>query len=73
MKNNMKKSQVPMDTSIYLPERTVFAMNNDAIQQLGSVFDWTYGANGFSEEEMMLATMQAIKNPTWWSNMMMPG
>ena len=57
-----------MDTSNYIPEPTAFA-NNDAIL---SAFDWIYGANNFSDEEM-LATMQAIKNPTWWSNMMMPG
>jgi len=58
-----------MDTSIYMPEAT-FA--NNGANPLGSTFDWTYGANVFSDEEM-LATMQAIKNPTWWSNMMMPG
>lgn len=62
-------SQVPMDTSNYIPEPTTAFASNDAIQ---SAFDWIYGANGFSDEEM-LATMQAIKNPTWWSNMMMPG
>ena len=27
---------------------------------------------GLSEEEM-LATLRAIGNPNWWSNMMMPG
>lgn len=47
-----------------MPEPAAFA--DDAM--LGSAFDWT----NFSDEEM-LATMQAIKNPTWWSNMMMPG
>ena len=57
-----------MDTSNYMPEPTALA-SNEAIQ---STFDWIYGANNFSDEEM-LATMQAIKNPTWWSNMMMPG
>ena len=70
--NNMKilfLSQVPMDTSNYIPVLTTTFGSNDAIQ---SAFDWIYGANGFSDEEM-LATMQAIKNPTWWSNMMMPG
>ena len=48
------------------------AFTNNGTAQLESTFDWTYGANVFSDEEM-LATMQAIKNPTWWSNMMMPG
>ncbi|KAF9039281.1 fungal-specific transcription factor domain-containing protein [Panaeolus papilionaceus] len=36
-----------------------------------SDLDMTY-VGGVSEEEM-LATMQAIKNPDWWQNMMMPG
>ncbi|KAF8804042.1 hypothetical protein BYT27DRAFT_7194756 [Phlegmacium glaucopus] len=63
--------QVPMDTSMYMPEAT-FATNTNGANPLGSTFDWTYFSNGFSDEEM-LATMQAIKNPTWWSNMMMPG
>ena len=54
---------------MYAPGATAFA--NEAVQ-LGSAFDWTYGVNSFSDEEM-LATMQAIKSPTWWSNMMMPG
>lgn len=55
-----------MDTAMYTPEAVGFT-NNGASQ----AFDWTL-VNGFSDEEM-LATMQAIKNPTWWSNMMMPG
>jgi len=56
--------QVPRDTSNYIPEPTT-AFASDGIQ---SAFDWTYGENGFSDE-----VMQAIKNPTWWSGMMMPG
>ncbi|KAF7311314.1 hypothetical protein MKEN_01033100 [Mycena kentingensis (nom. inval.)] len=28
---------------------------------------------GLPEEEQMLATMQALKNPAWWDSMMMPG
>lgn len=27
----------------------------------------------YSSDEEMLATMQVIKNPSWWQNMMMPG
>jgi len=65
--NQASLGQVPMDTAMYTPEAVGFT-NNGASQ----AFDWTYGVNGFSDEEM-LATMQAIKNPTWWSNMMMPG
>ncbi|KAF9074252.1 hypothetical protein BDP27DRAFT_1416550 [Rhodocollybia butyracea] len=29
--------------------------------------------NAVGEEEIPLATMQALKNPAWWQNMMMPG
>ncbi|KAJ6632448.1 hypothetical protein B0H10DRAFT_1771021 [Mycena sp. CBHHK59/15] len=28
---------------------------------------------GLPDEEQMLAAMQALKNPAWWDNMMMPG
>jgi len=55
-------------TPVYVPEAT-FA-TGEAIE-LSTDFDMGYGG-GFSDEEM-LATMQAIKNPDWWSNMMMPG
>jgi len=59
-----------METPIYMPEAT-FATSTGQIH-FGSDFDMSYGGNGFSDEEM-LATMQAIKNPAWWQNMMMPG
>jgi len=68
--NQASLCQVPMDTAMYTPEAVGFT--NNGANRLGSGFDWTYGVNSFSDEEM-LATMQAIKNPTWWSNMMMPG
>ena len=62
-----------MDTAMYVLEEggTTTTFTNGA-NHFESTFDWTYGANTFSDEEM-LATMQAIKNPNWWSNMMMPG
>ncbi|KAJ3509576.1 hypothetical protein NLJ89_g5151 [Agrocybe chaxingu] len=59
-----------MDTPIYMPEAT-FAAGTGAIH-FAADFDMAYEGNSFSDEEM-LATMQAIKNPAWWSNMMMPG
>ncbi|KAF8907042.1 hypothetical protein CPB84DRAFT_1878586 [Gymnopilus junonius] len=59
-----------METPIYMPEAT-FATSTGQIS-FGSDYDMSFGANGFSDEEM-LATMQAIKNPSWWQNMMMPG
>lgn len=55
-------------TPIYRPEAT-YALGNGPIQFSG---DLDMGVNGFSDEEM-LATMQALKNPLWWQNMMMPG
>ncbi|KAH9475248.1 Protein priB [Psilocybe cubensis] len=58
-----------METPIYMPEAT-FATSTGQIH-FGADFDMTYGGV-FSDEEM-LATMQAIKNPAWWQNMMMPG
>ena len=59
-----------LETPIYTPEVT-FGLGGTGQIFLGSDFDMSL-ANGFSEEEM-LATMQAIKNPAWWQNMMMPG
>ncbi|KAJ8689224.1 hypothetical protein PTI98_013267 [Pleurotus ostreatus] len=61
-----------ISTPIYRPEAT-FSAGSGPIQ-FGSDFDMLmFGTeNGVSEEEM-LATMQALKNPVWWQNMMMPG
>ncbi|KIM44248.1 hypothetical protein M413DRAFT_443269 [Hebeloma cylindrosporum] len=59
-----------MDTPIYMPEAT-FAASTGQID-FGADYEMSYGGNMFSDEEM-LATMQAIKNPAWWQNMMMPG
>lgn len=59
----------PAETPIYTPEATFAAGNGGPIQFTD--FDMS-GPSTFSEEEM-LATMQAIKNPAWWANMMMPG
>jgi len=59
-----------MDTTpIYQPEAT-FSAGTGAIH-FGSELS-AFGSNGVSDEEM-LATMQALKNPAWWENMMMPG
>ncbi|KAJ8522831.1 hypothetical protein ONZ45_g676 [Pleurotus djamor] len=61
-----------ISTPIYRPEATYSAGTGPI--QFGSDFDMVlFGTeNGVSEEEM-LATMQALKNPVWWQNMMMPG
>jgi hypothetical protein len=53
------------DTPIYRPEATYAGPI-----QFGSEMDLGTGLPG---EEQMLAAMQALKNPAWWDNMMMPG
>jgi hypothetical protein len=63
------------DTPIYRPEAT-YTLGSGPIEFGGSgdIGPLALGSstNGFSDEEM-LATMQALKNPQWWSTMMMPG
>lgn len=61
-----------MDTTpIYEPE-TTFSASTGAIHFGSDLGLSAFGSNGVSDEEM-LATMQALKNPAWWENMMMPG
>ncbi|KAF5376493.1 hypothetical protein D9615_008666 [Tricholomella constricta] len=61
-----------MDTTpIYQPEATFSAVTG-AIHFGSDLGLGAFGSNGVSDEEM-LATMQALKNPAWWENMMMPG
>lgn len=57
-------------TPVYLPEIT-YAAGAGAIQ-FGDSNMLGLDGNAVGEEEM-LATMQALKNPAWWQNMMMPG
>lgn len=58
-------------TPIYRPEAT-FSTGNGAIHFVSDLGFPSLGSNGMSDEDM-LATMQALKNPAWWQNMMMPG
>ena len=58
-------------TPIYRPEAT-FSAGAGAIHFVSDPGLSLFGNNGMSDEEM-LATMQALKNPAWWQNMMMPG
>ncbi|RDB22039.1 Protein priB [Hypsizygus marmoreus] len=61
-----------MDTTpIYQPEAT-FSAGTGAIHFGSDLGLASFGSGGVSDEEM-LATMQALKNPAWWQNMMMPG
>lgn len=55
---------------MYHPEVT-YAAGAGAIQ-FGDSNMLGLDGNAVGEEEM-LATMQALKNPAWWQNMMMPG
>lgn len=56
---------------IYQPEPS-YTLGNPAIDFDASGDLGPTGSATFSDEEM-LATMQALKNPQWWSTMMMPG
>ncbi|KAM6499620.1 hypothetical protein JOM56_005128 [Amanita muscaria] len=53
--------------SVYTPETAIMCdsvidMNNDFLME-----------NGLLSDEELLATMQILKSPAWWQNMMMPG
>ncbi|KAJ3730753.1 fungal-specific transcription factor domain-containing protein [Lentinula raphanica] len=67
--NFMVQIQNPSSTPMYHPEVT-YAAGAGAIQFGDSNM---LGLDGNAGEEEMLATMQALKNPAWWQNMMMPG
>jgi hypothetical protein len=58
-------------TPIYQPEAT-FSTGTGGMHFVSDLGYSSPGSNGMSDEEM-LATMQALKNPAWWQNMMMPG
>ncbi|KAF9443388.1 hypothetical protein P691DRAFT_679620 [Macrolepiota fuliginosa MF-IS2] len=60
-----------LQTPIYRPEAT-YNSGTGAIH-FGSDMELAVLGNSYSPDEEMLATMQAIKNPSWWQNMMMPG
>ena len=68
--NVFNRTPEKVETPIYEPEATYTA--DAGTNHFGNLdLDFGFG-NGVSEEEM-LATMQALKNPAWWQNMMMPG
>lgn len=60
-----------LQTPIYRPEAT-YSSGTGPIH-FGSDMELAVMGNSYSPDEEMLATMQAIKNPSWWQNMMMPG
>ncbi|KAI5120043.1 hypothetical protein M0805_000293 [Coniferiporia weirii] len=71
-------SSTPMDTPIYEAEAT-YAVGTGPLElssadamQLGGM-GGALGAFGSMQDEDMLATMHAIKNPAFWEDMMMPG
>ena len=65
------KTNQAMDAPVDVPEAT-FSTSAATEIQFDADYEMSFGGTVFSEEEM-LATMQAIKNPAWWQNMMMPG
>lgn len=56
------------DTPVYMTDAT-FAAGAGQVS-FGSGFE-PYGASG--SDDMSLAPMQALKNPAWWQDFMMPG
>ncbi|KAL0948305.1 hypothetical protein HGRIS_010897 [Hohenbuehelia grisea] len=66
------EKQAFANTPVYRPEATYSASTGPI--QFGGDFDMMlFGTENQVSEEEMLATMQALKNPGWWQNMMMPG
>jgi hypothetical protein len=67
--NSSEKSNTPTYASgpgfVTSTTPVEFDMNGDYGMDFGS-------GNGLSDEEM-LATMQALQNPAWWKDVMMPG
>lgn len=63
--------QQALQTPIYRPEATYNSGSGPI--HFGSDTELALLGNGYSPDEEMLATMQAIKSPSWWQNMMMPG
>jgi hypothetical protein len=62
---------------VYEPEGT-FAFGGPidfGTSAMSSAYSFDFGSPNSSGtlDEEMLATMQTLKNPAWWSNMMMPG
>lgn len=68
--NGVQQSQT-IQTPIYRQEAT-YDVGAGHIH-FGSDMELAVMDVGYSADEEMLATMQAIKNPSWWQNMMMPG
>lgn len=66
--SHQQQRPVAQDTPIYMTEAT-FAAGAGQVS-FGSGFE-PYGASG--SDDMNLAPMQALKNPAWWQDFMMPG
>jgi len=69
--NGMQTQAQNLQTPIYRPEAT-YSSGTGPIH-FGSDMELAVMDSSYSPDEEMLATMQAIKNPSWWQNMMMPG
>jgi hypothetical protein len=62
-----------VDTPIYRPEATYTLGTPIEFGGSGDMGSLGLGSTNLFSDEEMLATMQALKNPQWWSTMMMPG
>lgn len=69
--NTMQPQVQSVQTPIYRPEATYNSGTGPI--HFGSDMELAVLGSGYSPDEEMLATMQAIKSPSWWQNMMMPG
>lgn len=59
-------------TPVFRPEAT-YTAGAGAIQFDVDPTLMDFEGHGSTDGSEMLATMQAVKNPNWWTNMMMPG
>jgi len=69
--SNDVQPQQSLETLIHVPE-AMYNADTGSIQ-CSPDMDLAFIDASYSSDEEMLATMQAIKNPSWWQNMMMPG
>lgn len=69
--HSAQQPQQALQTPIYRQEATYNSGTGPI--HFGSDTELALLGSGYSPDEEMLATMQAIKSPSWWQNMMMPG
>ena len=60
-------------TGNYVLDQTAADFTFGVQDQQADLMDFTFDPITSPENDDMLAAMQAVQNPTWWRNMMMPG